>query len=162
MADSETKIKLIEDAAHAFGGSYQGQPIGSHSDYVCFSFQAIKHLTTIDGGALVCKDDEDYRRGKLLRWYGIDRETARADFRCEEDVVEYGYKFHMNDVCATIGIQQLNHVGDVLARHRANAAYYNEQLSDLSGVTLLNYQPDRVSSYWLYTMLVEDRLDFMR
>jgi dTDP-4-amino-4,6-dideoxygalactose transaminase len=155
-------IKLIEDAAHAFGAAYQGHPVGSYSDFVCFSFQAIKHLTTVDGGALVCKSEEDYRRGKLLRWYGIDRETPRADFRCEEDVAEYGYKFHMNDVCATIGLQQLAHVGSVLDRHRANAAYYNEQLKGLSGVTVLAYQPDRVSSYWLYTLLVQDRLDFMR
>jgi perosamine synthetase len=155
-------LKLIEDAAHAFGANYQGRPVGSHSDFVCFSFQAIKHLTTIDGGALVCKSEADYRRGKLLRWYGIDRETPRADFRCEEDVIEHGYKFHMNDVCATIGLQQLNHVGKVLEQHRANAAYYNQHFNALSGLTLLNYQPDRVSSYWLYTVLVEDRLEFMR
>jgi dTDP-4-amino-4,6-dideoxygalactose transaminase len=76
--------------------------------------------------------------------------------------VEYGYKFHMNDVCATIGLQQLNHVGDILDRHRSNAAYYDEQLKDLAGVKLLAYQPNRLSSYWLYTVLVEDRLDFMR
>lgn len=154
-------IKIIEDAAHAFGASYHGQPIGSHSDFACFSFQAIKHLTTVDGGALVCRDTESYKRGKLLRWYGIDREGERKDFRCEEDVREWGYKFHMNDVSATIGLEQLNYVGDVLRRHRENAAYFRERFKGLPRLTLLDYKNDRVGSYWLFTMLVRERLDFM-
>jgi dTDP-4-amino-4,6-dideoxygalactose transaminase len=155
-------LKVIEDAAHAFGAEYQNRRIGAHSDFVCFSFQAIKHLTTVDGGALVCRSTEDYRRGKLLRWYGIDRESERKDFRCEEDVREFGYKFHMNDVCATIGLEQLKYIEGILASHRRNAAYYNERFRGLSRLSLPNYSPDRLSSYWLYTVLVEDRLEFMR
>jgi dTDP-4-amino-4,6-dideoxygalactose transaminase len=154
-------VKIIEDAAHAFGATYHGQPIGSHSDFACFSFQAIKHLTTVDGGALVCRSTDAYKRGKLLRWYGIDRESERKDFRCEEDVNEWGYKFHMNDVNATIGLVQLQSVGDVLRRHRANAAYYRERLNNLPGLTLLDYSPDRESSYWLFTVRVRNRLEFM-
>ena len=154
-------VKIIEDAAHAFGATYQGRPIGSHSDFVCFSFQAIKHLTTVDGGALVCRNTNDYKRGKLLRWYGIDRETERKDFRCEEDVKEFGYKFHMNDVNATIGLEQLKYVSDVLRRHRENAAYYRERFQGLSGLTLLNYKSDREGSYWLFTVRVHNRLQFM-
>ena len=154
-------LKLIEDAAHAFGSRYKDAPIGSHGDFVCFSFQAIKHLTTVDGGALVCRSPEDYRRGKLLRWYGIDRETPRRDFRCEEDIVDYGYKFHMNDVCATIGLAQLNHIAEILAKHRANAKYFDEQLVDVPGMRRLRYKNDRQSAYWLYTILVERRIEFM-
>ena len=154
-------IKVIEDAAHAFGAEYKGQPVGSHSDFVSFSFQAIKHMTTVDGGALACKDKADYRRGKLLRWYGIDRETERKDFRCEEDILEHGYKFHMNDVAATIGLEQLKYVGGVLAKHRANANAYRECLRGLPRLTLLDYRNDRLSSYWLFTVLVDDRLRFM-
>lgn len=155
-------IKVIEDAAHAFGAEYKGKPIGAHSDFVCFSFQAIKHLTTVDGGALVCKESSDYRRGKLLRWYGIDRETERRDFRCEEDIVEYGYKFHMNDVTATIGLEQLKLVGQTLEKHRENAAFYDKRFQGLRSIDPLQYQHDRLSSYWLYTVLVEDRQVFMR
>lgn len=154
-------VKIIEDAAHAFGATYQGQQVGSQSDFVCFSFQAIKHLTTVDGGALVCKDSESYRRGKLLRWYGIDRETERKDFRCEEDVTEWGYKFHMNDVAATIGLKQLEYVSEILRKHRENAEYFRQRLVGLSQLTLLNYQPDRESSYWLFTLRVRNRLQFM-
>jgi perosamine synthetase len=154
-------LKVIEDAAHAFGAKYAGQPIGSHSDFVCFSFQAIKHLTTGDGGALVCRDRTTYQRGKLLRWFGIDRESERRDFRCEEDIAEWGYKFHMNDIAATIGLHQLKFVGEVLRRHRENAAYYRERLSGLEGLTLLDYRDDRESAYWLFTIRVPDREVFI-
>jgi dTDP-4-amino-4,6-dideoxygalactose transaminase len=154
-------VKVIEDAAHAFGATYQDKPIGSHSDFVCFSFQAIKHLTTGDGGALVCRETDAYKRGKLLRWYGIDRESERRDFRCEEDIKEWGYKFHMNDIAATIGLQQLRFVGDVLRRHRENAAYYRERLAGLNGFSLLNHRPDRMGSYWLFTVRVRQRESFI-
>ena len=154
-------VKVIEDASHAFGASYKGHPMGSHSDFICFSFQAIKHLTTGDGGALVCRESEAYKRGKLLRWYGIDREAERKDFRCEEDVKEWGYKFHMNDITATIGLHQLKSIADVLRRHRENAAFYRERLGRLNGLRLLNYQRDRVGSYWLFTIRVPDRRRFM-
>lgn len=155
-------VPVIEDAAHAFSAQYRGRPIGSHSDFVCFSFQAIKHVTTVDGGALVCKDPDAYRRGKLLRWYGIDRETPRKDFRCEEDVAEYGYKFHMNDVAATIGLEQLKHAPKIVKAHRDNAAYYEKRFHGLHGLELLHYQADRRSAYWLFTMLVKDRAGFMK
>mgnify|MGYP001620174058 CR=1 FL=1 len=155
-------IPIIEDAAHAFGAQYQGKPIGVHSDFVCYSFQAIKHVTTVDGGALVCKSDEAYRRGKLLRWYGIDRESPRKDFRCEEDVVEHGYKFHMNDVAATIGLEQLKYAPKILQAHRDNAAYYVKRFKGLPGLQLLDYRPDRQSAYWLFTMTVRDQAGFMR
>jgi dTDP-4-amino-4,6-dideoxygalactose transaminase len=77
-------IPIIEDAAHAFGSSYADAPIGAcnYSNYGIFSFQAIKHLNTGDGGALFMKDSESVARAKLLRWYGIDRESKRLDMRC--------------------------------------------------------------------------------
>jgi len=153
-------IKLIEDACHAFGATYHGKPIGSISDFTCFSFQAIKEITTIDGGALVCKFKKDAERGRLLRWYGIDRKCNRKDFRCEEDIKEYGYKFHMNDVAATIGIEQLKYVEANLKKNRVNAAQYNDAFSSLANIASLNYQKDRVSSYWLYTLRVKNPLAF--
>lgn len=155
-------IPVIEDAAHAFGAEHKGRRIGSHSQYVCFSFQAIKHLTTVDGGLLVCASMDDYRRGKLLRWYGIDRETPRRDLRCEEDIKEYGYKAHMNDLAAVIGIEQLNHMAGLLKRHRENAAFYRENLSGIKGVLQLHYRLEHTPSFWIYTILVKDRVSFQK
>lgn len=153
---SKHGIKLIEDACHAFGAVYNGKPVGSTSDFACFSFQAIKEITTIDGGALVCKSKEDFERGRLLRWYGIDRKKNRKDFRCESDIKESGYKFHMNDVAATIGIEQLKYVGNNLARNRLNAVKYNNAFSSLANVAPLRYKNNRQSSYWLYTLRVKN------
>lgn len=158
---AEHNIKLIEDACHAFGAVYQDKPIGSHSDFTCFSFQAIKHMTTVDGGALVCKSDDDCRRGRLLRWYGIDRKSKRKDLRCEEDIAEFGYKFHMNDVTAAIGIEQLKYVAATLEKHRKNAAMYDRAFASLKNIAPLKYSKDRLSSYWLYTIRVKNRLAFI-
>jgi dTDP-4-amino-4,6-dideoxygalactose transaminase len=154
-------IKLIEDACHAFGSTYHGRPIGCHSDFSCFSFQAIKEMTTVDGGALTCRSPQDCQRGRLLRWYGIDRRAKRDDLRCEADIAEFGYKFHMNDVTAVIGLEQLKHVGQTITRHRANAARYDEAFINLPRVKPLRYQNDRSSAHWLYTMRVADRPRFM-
>jgi dTDP-4-amino-4,6-dideoxygalactose transaminase len=155
-------IPIIEDCAHAYGSTYRNSTIGDcqYSDYAMFSFQAIKHLTSVDGGALCCKNLDDYKRGKLLRWYGIDRESPRTDFRCEEDITEWGYKFHMNDVCATIGIANMNLAVDNINAATDNAYFYDEQLSKLDGIKLTQIEEDRESSYWLYTMLVENRSEF--
>ena len=154
---------VIEDACHSFGSFYKGKRIGNHSDFVCFSFQAIKHLTTVDGGLLVVNNDQSYQRGKLLRWYGINRETTgRSDLRCEEDIVEWGYKAHMNDVAATIGIANLKYIDSILYVHRINADYYLSELKDVDGVTLLKNEPDRDSAFWLFTMKVQRRDDFMK
>jgi len=153
-------IKLIEDACHAFGSTYQGKPIGSFSDFTCFSFQAIKEITTVDGGALVCRTKDDCQRGRLLRWYGIDRKTNRKDFRCEEDIKEFGYKFHMNDVTAAIGIEQLKYVKANLEKTRDHASRYNQAFSGLANIKPLNYRPDRLSSYWIYTLLAKQQAEF--
>lgn len=157
----EHGIKVIEDAAHAFGSEYKGKKLGCHSDYVCFSFQAIKHISTVDGGALVCKAKADLKRGRLLRWYGIDRETNRKDFRCEDDIKEWGYKFHMNDVAAVMGIEQMKYIGKVLDGRRKQAEYYSKRLAGVPGLRLIESRPDRVSAFWLYTILVDRQQAFM-
>ncbi len=154
-------VKLIEDGCHALGSTYHKKPVGSHSDFAAFSFQAIKIITTVDGGVLSCKSKSDYDRGKLLRWYGIDRYAPRTDLRCEADILEHGYKFHMNDVTATIGIEQLKYLGHNVRRNQANAVRYDVAFKNLKSVTPLRYKKDRTSAYWLYTIRVKDRLRFM-
>lgn len=153
-------VALIQDAAHAFGAMYRNRPISALSCFSCYSLQAIKHLTTIEGGILVCPTADGYREGKLLRWYGIDRDTSRADLRCEEDIKSCGFKYNFNDVGAAIGLEQLKYVQGVLDRHRANADFYSKKLMGLKRVKLLRYAPDRLSSYWLFTVRVDDRDSF--
>lgn len=143
---------IIEDAAH---GPYTlTQGLGG--DYVCFSFQAIKHLTTGDGGALITPSDQ-YARAKLLRWYGLDRESS-ADFRCAQDITEVGYKYQSNDIAAAIGLANLPGMAAAVKAGQANAEYYCRWLSDLPGIDVPPYDP--TCSYWLMTLCVDDRADF--
>jgi dTDP-4-amino-4,6-dideoxygalactose transaminase len=154
-------VKIIEDAAHAFGAEYKNLKIGNHSDFVCFSFQAIKHLTTADGGAVICKNDDDHKRGKLLRWFGIDRESPRRDQRCEEDITEAGFKYHMNDINATIGLMNLRDIDKIVKTHQLNGTTYDNELKEIEKLTLVQKHTDRLSSYWIYTVLVNDRDNFV-
>jgi dTDP-4-amino-4,6-dideoxygalactose transaminase len=152
---------IIEDGAHSFGSTYKGKRLGNHGNMVMYSLQAIKHVTSIDGGILTLPHNDLYNRAKLMRWYGIDREGNRKDFRCEANIQEWGYKFHMNDVCATVGIENLAHADSIIQRHQSNADYYDDKLKNVEGVTLLTRHPDRRSAFWIYSMLVENRDGFM-
>ncbi|MBC8104326.1 MAG: DegT/DnrJ/EryC1/StrS family aminotransferase [Cytophagales bacterium] len=157
---------IIEDCAHAWGSRYADLPLGGHGNLCVYSFQAIKSLTTGDGGCIVLPNQALDTRARLLRWYGLDR-TNSKDFRCEQDVAEWGYKFHMNDVNATIGIHNLPHIEPLIEAQRQTAAHYDSALAGVAGVRLLaSSDPDRVpkgvrSSYWLYTIRVDRRDDFI-
>jgi dTDP-4-amino-4,6-dideoxygalactose transaminase len=149
---------IIEDCAHAFGAVYKNQMIGRRNTCV-FSFQAIKHLTTGDGGLITSSDKSSWERVKLLRWYGLDR-TSSNDFRCEQDITEAGFKFHMNDISASIGLSNLSYVKQNLEKHRKNSSFYDHNL-DLPDMQLLDLKPDRLSSCWVYTLMVGRRDNFI-
>jgi len=156
------KILIVEDCAHAFGSTYKDYNVGFTGNLSTFSTQAIKHLTTVDGGFIGSPFVEFTKAAKLIRWYGIDRDTPRTDFRCEQDIPEIGFKFHMNDVNASIGIENLKNMKTIVSKHQLNAEFYNKSLKNTAGVTLLENAPDRKSSYWLYTMRVGNRAGFMK
>jgi dTDP-4-amino-4,6-dideoxygalactose transaminase len=160
----EAGVAVIEDAAHSIGSTYHGAPIGSHADYVCFSFQAIKTITTGDGGALVCRDADAHRLGRSLRWLGIDRERRQVNEYniADWDIVHAGYKFHMNDIAAVIGLGQLPHLEDVVTQRRANAQAFKNAFETLERVELLTERDDRSSAYWLFTVFVDKQVDFIR
>ncbi|MBQ3548142.1 MAG: DegT/DnrJ/EryC1/StrS family aminotransferase [Clostridia bacterium] len=151
-------IPIIEDTAHALGACYNGKPIGSNSRFTAFSFQAIKHFTTVDGGALSLTNEEDYVAARKLRWFGLDKKVPRL----QNDITRAGYKYGMNNVTATIGSVQLAHLKETIDRHIENGKYFDKMLSNIPGVYLLNYYDNTMPSYWLYTMKVEDRDNFIK
>jgi len=153
-------LPVIEDAAHALGAYYHDKPIGSISDYNCFSFQAIKQITSADGGILTVKKEDDYKRAKLLRWYGIDREFI-GDIYWKFQIKEAGYKYHMNDVTATILSIQLDDLSKVLVRRKKIVQIYRENLKDIKGLELLENRNDRISGNWLFTIKVANRKGFI-
>ena len=156
------KPAVIEDGAHSFGSKYKGKPIGTHGNLTMYSLQAIKHITSVDGGLLLSPHKKLNDRARLIRWYGIDRDGDRKDFRCEADIEEWGFKFHMNDVCATVGIENLKHFDTIVNRHKENAKFYDEQLKDIDGVTLLKREEGHDSAFWIYSILVENRDGFYK
>jgi len=133
-------LPVIEDAAH---GPYVLD--GNNGDYVVWSFQAIKFLTTGDGGALYCPDPD---RARLLRWYGLDRRSSN-DFRCQQNIQEIGFKYHMNDINASIGLSNLPHLDTLIQLHKRNAQRY-EQLLEIDRPP---YDPN--CPYWIYTIFAD-------
>jgi perosamine synthetase len=160
----EHDLVVIEDAAHALGAVYHGRCIGTgpYSDFTMFSFQAIKQLTTGDGGLLTMRTPSDYNAARRRRWYGIDREyrLPRVDGLAYWPQTEVGYKYHMNDIAASIGLGNLEHVKRILADRRAMAKFYRDELADVAGVTLFEKKDGRISGNWLFTIHVERRDDF--
>jgi perosamine synthetase len=152
-------VKVIADAAHAFGASYLYSPVGSECDHVCFSFQAIKHLTTVDGGAVTSKDPGVDALIKRLRWFGLDRKYSGDKW--SQDITHSGYKFHMNNINAAIGLEQLKSVDNIVTAHQNNGEYYNTHIFN-AHVTKLWHDPRSRSAHWIYTLLVDDREAFKK
>ncbi|MCK5146206.1 DegT/DnrJ/EryC1/StrS family aminotransferase [bacterium] len=151
-------IPVIHDAAHALGAKYNGFKTGNHFPFTVFSFQAIKLLTTIDGGMLQIATKEEYEKAKLIRWFGIDKKLTRL----ENDIQVQGYKYHMNNINATIGLVQLDEIDTILNIHIDNGKYFDSSLQNIPGVDLINYYPGSEPAYWLYTLKVENREGFIK
>jgi dTDP-4-amino-4,6-dideoxygalactose transaminase len=158
------KFRVVEDCAHAFGAVYKDKKLGNHGNICVFSLQAIKHLTTGDGGLIILPNEKLYERAKLIRWFGIDRDKRnynRKDFRLENDIMEWGYKFHMNDINATIGLYNLPYMEGLLEKNRNNNNFLHENLQNISDITLFENKDDRKSSCWLFSMRVKRKNDFI-
>lgn len=154
---------LIEDAAHAIGATYKKRFIGAISRFTVFSFQAIKHITTGDGGMLVCRLPEDEAVARRRRWFDIERENSPMSPEGERqyDAQAVGYKYHLNDYAAALGLANLPDLPEILSRRRMIASRYREELAGVQGVTLLDAPLHSESAWWLFTMRVERRLDFI-
>lgn len=153
-------LPVIEDAAQALGSEYDGKPIGSHSDFVAFSFQAIKIINTVDGGVLATKKMADVKRGKVLRWYGIDREERRWDESWsfwDYPVSEVGYKMQMTDVGAAIGLGQLPYLNQHLEHRRKVAKLYEDALINAKSIKAQKIHKKAKSNYWMFTVICDSK-----
>lgn len=151
-------LPVIEDAAQALGSEYAGKPIGTHSDFVAFSTQAIKIINTVDGGLLATRKKSDAKRGKILRWYGIDRKERRWNKRFafwKYPIKEVGYKAQMTDVNAAIGLGQLPYLKKHLARRRRLAKLYETALRDSKTIKAQKILPKAKPNYWIFTVICD-------
>jgi dTDP-4-amino-4,6-dideoxygalactose transaminase len=144
-------IPIIQDAAH---GPLLN-PSEAHGDYVCFSYGPIKHLTSGDGGGIATFNGEAMAALRLLRWYGLDRES-RHDFRCAQDIRKPGMKWHMNDINAAIGIANMSGLEGRIRLHRENAyeLYHRLLASEESLPDLMIPAYDDQSNYWVFPIRV--------
>lgn len=155
----ETGIRIVEDAAHAFGSTYHGEKIGAFGDITCFSFDSIKVMTCGEGGAIITDDpafDDLSRKKRLL---GIDRKTMHVkDWKKRSwiyDVPTLGYRYHMSNINAAIGLAQIQKVDKFIERRRELCHLYDQELKDVVGVELLPDEYDTITPF-MYVIRVKE------
>jgi perosamine synthetase len=158
----EWNIPVIEDAAHAVGARYKGLNIGSISDFTMFSFQAIKHITTGDGGMLLLKNKHLQDKANRIRWFGIDRKSKQAGI-WENDITEIGYKYQMTDIAAAMGIASLSEFDEHSKLRKKLFSIYEEELEGCKRLKVVGGGfKDREHAAWLFTIIVEDRFTLQK
>ena len=111
-------------------------------------------MTTIDGGALCTKTQEDCDRSKKLRWFGLNRKFKGSKWK--QDVTESGFKFHMNNINATVGLEQMPYIEDIIQKHKDNCNFYNDNINNKK-ITIMSQTEKAESACWIYTILTPDR-----
>lgn len=153
-------FKILEDASHATGASYQGHPIGSrYADITVFSFHAVKIVTTAEGGIATTHDPDIAHRLRLLRSHGMTREpselkqSTEGSWCYEQHVL--GYNYRMTELQAALGVSQLKRLSQMRELREALASRYDEHLASLP-LVLPARLPDRVSSWHLYAVEIDE------
>lgn len=147
------KIPLIEDAAHALGATFNNSPIGNISDFTMFSFQAIKHITTADGGMLCIKNKQLINKAKRIRWFGIDRDKKQKA-TWENDIYEIGYKYQMTDLGASVGLEGLKDFKKILSHRKKIFNIYLDKLKNNKNIFCVNKDDKkRTHAAWLFTII---------
>ncbi|MCL4360156.1 DegT/DnrJ/EryC1/StrS family aminotransferase [Patescibacteria group bacterium] len=169
LADS-AGLTVIEDASHACGTVYQGKKIGSISPFTCFSFHAVKNLATGDGGMITVRDKKLAEILRRLRWVGISKNTwerledirghNRASYKAYGwyyEVTDLGYKYHMNDITAALGIVQLSKLEKGNEKRRRLAARYTEAFKNIPEIRCPKESPGIVSAKHNYVIRTRER-----
>lgn len=142
-------LKVLYDAAHTFGETYKGQGIGNFGDASCFSFHATKVFNTIEGGAVCYRDPDMGRRLYELKNFGIHG---------PEEVDAVGANAKMNEFCAAMGLCNLRHVDEEIAKRRAVVERYREHLEGVDGLRLNAQQPEVRSNYAYFPVVFDENL----
>jgi perosamine synthetase len=125
----------------------------------------VRQITAGEGAALFCASADDFEQARRLRRYGIHQPSFRladGDLNPASDIPVPGFNFYMNNIAATIGLEQFAFADDIVERQRANGRYYDGALAGVPGLTLLARRADAVSGYWTYSLRAERRADLAR
>jgi len=159
------RLRVIHDAAHSFGSKYKGRMIGSFSDIAMFSFDPVKTITCIDGGALVVRTEEEMSRLHEMRLIGMSQPAkvmytnARA---WTYDIKSIGFRYHMANLHAAIGLAQLSKVDRIIESRRASCRYYNRHLGRIAGVTVPKTTFEDISPFLYYIRVPARQRDELR
>ena len=154
----EFGLRVVEDGCHAFGSTIDGKLIGSYGDITCFSFDPVKIITSIDGGCVIVNSETELQKLHHLRLLGVDKDTteryknARA---WEYDVVDQGFRYHLTNIMASVGVSQIKRANEFIASRQSICARYSEAFSTLRGVRVLRHDYSDVSPF-IYSLRIQD------
>ncbi|MDB4766897.1 UDP-4-amino-4,6-dideoxy-N-acetyl-beta-L-altrosamine transaminase, partial [bacterium] len=147
-------LRLIADACHSLGGTYQDRPVGSLADMTCFSFHPVKQITTCEGGMVTTNDADAARQMRQFRSHGIDATAAmrQATNTHQYDMKTLGFNYRLSDVQCALGISQLKKLDSFVSRRQQIAERYQQKLADVKFVQLLTQHSDRSNGCHLMVM----------
>lgn len=159
------RIRIIHDAAHAFGSSYKGRKVGSFSDICVFSHDPVKTVTCLDGGSIVVRSEEELKRVHELRLLGM-QQPASVMYQNQRawtfDVERVGFRYHMLNMHAAIGLAQLGKLDVIAGSRRAASREYNAALAGIAGVRVPNTDFDGVNPFLYYIRVAAEQRDALR
>jgi dTDP-4-amino-4,6-dideoxygalactose transaminase len=154
-------LRVIEDAAHAFGTEYQDSKIGGFGDIACFSFDGIKNITSGEGGCVVSDDQEVLRKVRDARLLGVEKDSEKrymGNRSWEFEVSLQGWRYHMSNIMAAIGIEQFKRFESFKQKRKKFAKMYNELFSENDKINPLAVNYDMVVPH-IYVVLINSQCD---
>jgi dTDP-4-amino-4,6-dideoxygalactose transaminase len=154
-------LRVIEDAAHAFGTEYCEKKIGAFGDIACFSFDGIKNITSGEGGCVVSNDKIVLNRVRDARLLGVEKDTEKRYTRnrsWSSNVVLQGWRYHMSNIMAAIGKEQLKRFDYFKQKRKELAKLYNDLLINIDGLSILNYNNNNIVPH-IYVIKLSDVID---
>jgi perosamine synthetase len=158
----EQKLWVVEDAAHAFGSSYKGCQVGTLGDVTCFSFDPVKNISCGEGGAIVTNNEDLATRLLPVRNVGIKKDSWNRQSGTRHwfyEVVAPGYRYHLSNLNAAIGLEQLKRFTMFKARKQAIVRRYDQALTDISGLRLLSRNLDETFPFFYVVRVLGKRRD---
>jgi len=151
---------VVEDACHAFGTTVGGRKIGSYGDIACFSFDPVKIVTSIDGGCVIVDSEEARQRLHHLRLLGVDKDTTeryKNRRAWDYDVVSAGYRYHLTNIMASVGVSQIKRIDEFIASRRTVCQAYQQAFGSLSGVIVPGTDFQNISPFIYSLRVLDDR-----
>lgn len=153
-------LRVVEDAAHAFGTEYGGKRIGGFGDIACFSFDGIKNITSGEGGCIVTDDEQVLKKLRDMRLLGVEKDTDRrysGERSWEFDVTAQGWRYHMSNIMAAIGLEQLKRFPEFAEKRKALAKLYDRHFATARGISPLHLNYDLVVPH-IYVVRVDNHM----